>query len=957
MIASEESERWTRHTHDVLEHIGGLSLAMEQIESASSGFAMTDKESSLDNYGPSVLRAKEDEAAIRNLTADNPTEQLYCPVIEKLTIKMIEHADRVIDLRKSQGMAAAAAYAESEEDKTTKETFRAIANSMREEEMRLRAQRIEATERNLNRTKLILILGTCLGMLGAIVAARTVLTEIAERQLSEEVLQQSEEKYRMLLNGVNDYAILTLSPQGQVTGWSTSAERIKGYAAEEIIGHNFSCFFLPEDIKGGRPTEVLRLAAKSGLYEEVGMRVRKDGSKFLATIAFRPLKDATGNLRGFSEICHDLTEKTTSDERYRGLLEAAPDGMVVVNDAGVIVLLNAQVEKQFGYRDELTGQQVTNIIPNGFAERLISDGTRSATEALEQQIGSGIELTGLRKDGTEFSLEIMLSRLMSQDGILVTVAIRDITVRRDAERHLKQMEARYRGLLEAAPDGMVVVNETGVIVLLNAQAERQFGYHRDELLGQNVTNIIPEGFGARLATDALRTTAEALAQQIGTGIELHGRRKDASQFPIEIMLSPLESADGVLVTAAIRDISERKQLARQLRQSQKMEVVGQLTGGIAHDFNNLLTVIIGNLGLLEILFIDNEAAIKRVRTAQKAASRGADITRRLLAFSRNEDLKPTFVVLGDSIQNLIEMASRGLGLEIKITTEVDPSVPPVFVDRAALESALLNLVVNARDAMPRGGSIVISTLLQSLDKSHPAVKVGDLNEGCYVCVKVSDTGQGMSREALDRAFEPFFTTKPQGKGTGLGLSMVYGFVKQSGGIVRIYSEIGVGTTVSFYLPIVADNSNSIPTESAMCFARKLHGKALVVDNDLDIRELALAYLTEMGFATSQANDGENAFRIIQQDEGIDLMITDVIMSGAMNGVELGQRARAHCPNLEIIYSSGFSAEALAERSMQLFEGPFLRKPYQKAEFTAIVHRVMEGHSELSANRNNSNHGR
>ena len=209
----------------------------------------------------------------------------------------------------------------------------------------------------------------------------------------------------------------------------------------------------------------------------------------------------------------------------------------------------------------MLGQKVTNIIPKGFAERLIADGTPTAAEALAQQIGTGIELNGRRKDGSEFPIEIMLSPLESAEGILVTAAIRDITVRKDAEKHLEQMEARYRGLLEAAPDGMVVVNQGGEIVLLNAQAEKQFGYHRDELLGQKVTNIIPEGFAERLDADALRTTAEALAQQIGTGIELIGRRKDGSEFPIEIMLSPLESAEGILVTAAIRDISVRKRAA------------------------------------------------------------------------------------------------------------------------------------------------------------------------------------------------------------------------------------------------------------------------------------------------------------------------------------------------------------------------------------------------------------
>jgi PAS domain S-box-containing protein len=258
------------------------------------------------------------------------------------------------------------------------------------------------------------------------------------------------------------------------------------------------------------------------------------------------------------------------EARYRGLLEAAPDAMVVVNQSGAIVLLNVQAEKQFGYRrDELVGQQVKNIIPEGFAERLIADGTRSAAEALAQQIGTGIELLGRRKDGTDFPIEIMLSPLESEEGILVTAAIRNITVRKDADAHLAQMEARYRGLLEAAPDAMVVVNQSGAIVLLNVQAEKQFGYRRDELVGQQVKNIIPEGFAERLIADGTRSAAEALAQQIGTGIELLGRRRDGTDFPIEIMLSPLESEEGILVTAAIRNITVRKDADAHLVQMER----------------------------------------------------------------------------------------------------------------------------------------------------------------------------------------------------------------------------------------------------------------------------------------------------------------------------------------------------------------------------------------------------
>jgi PAS domain S-box-containing protein len=257
------------------------------------------------------------------------------------------------------------------------------------------------------------------------------------RRVGEDALRESEERYRMLLNGVQNYAIFMMDTRGQILSWNAGAERIKGYSADQIIGHNFSCFFPPADIERGRPEEILRMTAVSGRHEEQGMRVRKDGSQFLASVVFTALRDADGNLRGFSEFSHDLSESKESEARYRGLLEAAPDAMVVVNQAGEIVLLNLQAETQFGYRrDELLGQRVKSIIPEGFAERLIADGTRSAADALAQQIGTGIELIGRRKDGSQFPIEIMLSPLESAAGILVTAAIRDITERKESDKHL-----------------------------------------------------------------------------------------------------------------------------------------------------------------------------------------------------------------------------------------------------------------------------------------------------------------------------------------------------------------------------------------------------------------------------------------------------------------------------------------------------------------------------------------
>jgi PAS domain S-box-containing protein len=445
--------------------------------------------------------------------------------------------------------------------------FQKLISEMQDEELRLLRLREADSKRRLDQTKTVLILGTLLGMLVASAAGWSAHRDSFARGLAEEALRDSEEKYRRLIQGVQDYAILMLGPQGEIRSWNPGAERMTGCKFEEVAGQNYSRFFSPEDLKRGRPEEILRMAAASGLYEEQGMRLRKNSSRFLVRTTYTASRDLTGILRGFSVVSRDLSQGAESDAKYRGLLEAAPDAMVVVNQTGEIVLLNVQAEKQFGYsRDELVGQRVKNIIPEGFAERLIADGTRSAADALAQQIGTGIELIARRKNGTEFPIEIMLSPLESAEGTLVTAAIRDISVRKAAEKHLGQMEGRYRGLLEAAPDAMVVVNQGGEIVLLNVQAEKQFGYRRDELVGQKVKNIIPDGFAERLIADGTRTAAEALAQQIGTGIELIARRKNRTEFPIEIMLSPLESAEGTLVTAAIRDITMRKDAERHLAQ-------------------------------------------------------------------------------------------------------------------------------------------------------------------------------------------------------------------------------------------------------------------------------------------------------------------------------------------------------------------------------------------------------
>jgi PAS domain S-box-containing protein len=623
-----------------------------------------------------------------------------------------------------------------------------------------------------------------------------------ERQFAENSFRECEERYGMLLDGIEDYAIFMMDPQGQILSWNAGAERIKGYRADEIIGQNFSCFFPPEDIEQGRPEEILRLTAACGRHEEQGMRVRKDGSRFLASLTFTALYDQAGNLRGFSEFSHDRSESKESAAKYRALLEAAPDAMVVVNQAGEIVLVNVQAEKQFGYRrDELVGLKVMNIIPEGFAERLIADATRSTAEALAQQIGAGIELSGRRKDGTEFPIEIMLSPLESTEGILVTAAIRNITMRKDAEKHLGQMEGRYRGLLEAAPDAMVVVNEAGEIVLVNVQAEKQFGYRRDELVGQKVMNIIPEGFAERLIADSTRSVADALAQQIGMGIELSGRRKDGTEFPIEIMLSPLEGTEGILVTAAIRNISDRKKSEQELAAANRVLEesnleLKQFAYIASHDLQTPLRSITGFVQLLQQEYegkLDEQAQDWILRTV-RAVARMQTLIRDLLSYSRVDARSRPFTqipfldIVNDALI-LLESSIHDSGGQIACS-----KLPIVMGDRSQLVQLMQNLIGNG--------------LAYRGDKP-PHIHISAKRSEKDWIFSVRDNGIGIDPKHYEQIFEIFkrLHNQKDQPGTGIGLAVCRRVVNRHGGKIWVESEPGHGSTFHFTIPEGTEPNN------------------------------------------------------------------------------------------------------------------------------------------------------
>jgi PAS domain S-box-containing protein len=443
---SNESDEWVRHTHRVSTNLNSLLYSMTAIEASGSAYVLTGDESYLDLWRSSTANLETGAASLHYLTRDNPIELARLPALDALISQRVKFGARIVALRHDRGLGAAADEIRAGVGRNMTIEFRRQVQQMLDEEAKLLVQRTATWRSNVQTTRTVLIVGTVLGLLITAAAWCGVMRDSARRRRAEISLRISEDQYRTLLDEARDYAISMLDPQGKVVTWNSGAERIKGYRSGEILGVHFSLFFPRDDIERGRPEEILKATAADGRHEDQGRRVRKDGSQFVASTTYTALRDPGGTLRGFSEITRDLSETKESEARYRGLMEAAPDAMVVVNQSGEIVLLNLQAEKQFGYRrDELLGQKVTNIIPEGFAERLIADGLRSAEEALAQQIGTGIELTARRKDGSEFPMELMLSPLASGGGILVTVAIRDITMRRAAEALLLQkVEELYR---------------------------------------------------------------------------------------------------------------------------------------------------------------------------------------------------------------------------------------------------------------------------------------------------------------------------------------------------------------------------------------------------------------------------------------------------------------------------------------------------------------------------------
>ena len=561
-------------------------------------------------------------------------------------------------------------------------------------------------------------------------------------------------------------------------------------------------------------------------------------------------------------------------------------------------------------------------------------------ELLDSGVWHG-ELVCTRRDGGHIVVasQWSLYRPEDDDSASILVFNSDVSEMKRTQSMLVEREARLRSVLETAPDAIVTIDENGIIQSFSNAAEKLFGYAPGEVIGRNIKLLMPapyhdshDGYIARY----LQTGEKHI---IGIGRQVEAQRKDGTIFPMDLAVGEVTLGGIHIFTGFIRDLTARVKMEQELRHAQKMEAIGQLTGGVAHDFNNLLTVISGNLEILEPrLTVAEHREI--LNEAQEASKLGAELTKRLLAFGRRQPLDPKPTDLNALAVGMIELLRRTLGETSEIETRLSEGLPLIMADPGQIENALLNLAINARDAMPKGGRLVIETARAEVDKDYVAA-FADVRPGRYVTLAVTDTGIGMSPEVQQRAFEPFYTTKGPGEGSGLGLSMIYGFVKQSGGHIQLYSEPGIGTTVRIYLPEHAGKASAaVERVPASTTQEALGETVLVVEDDQRVRRVSVRRLRELGYAIIEADSGAAALLVLDREDLIDVLFTDIVMPGGMSGIDLAHEARRRRPELKVLFTSGYAEPAAVRGSTLTTNVAWLGKPYSINELDAKLRALL-----------------
>ncbi len=634
------------------------------------------------------------------------------------------------------------------------------------------------------------------------------------------------------------------------------------------------------------------------------------------------------------------------------ILEAIPDAVAAVNQQGVIVQINSQTEALFGYtRDELIGQSVEMLVPERQRGQHHQHREKFHSQPKIRRMGSGLDLCGRRRDGSEFPVEISLSPVATGNGPVVLSVIRDISDRKRIEdelrhvneeldrrksRELRDSQNRLALIVDSSQDAIIAKNLDGIITQWNQGAEQMYGYTAMEMIGQNISVLSPPDRPDEIP-EILRKIRNGEKVNYFESVRI---TKDGRRLNVSISVSPIYDQEGNVVGASAigRNITSQKKVEEQLRQSQKMEAVGRLAGGVAHDFNNLLGIVTACTELLRSR-VDN-GAMEYIDNIREAANRGAALTRQLLAFSRRQPLQPTMIDLNAKLRDLSKLLKPLMGDDVEIFLPSKASTAVVEADPGQLDQIVLNLAVNARDAMPHGGKLIIDTGVFDIDETFSVEH--SMSPGRYVMLAISDNGIGMDESTRVRIFEPFFTTKEVGKGSGLGLATVYGIVKQSGGHIWVYSEPGQGTTFKIYLPSAEDKIGRDLEDQPESLPRKREGVTiLLAEDDGMMRKLTRKMLEEHGYKVLEATNGEGALDVIASHPSpIDLTLTDVAMKG-MNGPDLVLRLMDSHPEMKVIYMSGYTGDLIAHQGLQAGI-PLLEKPFTRAALLKTVDDALGG---------------
>jgi len=655
-----------------------------------------------------------------------------------------------------------------------------------------------------------------------------VTRDITERRAAHQALLESERRFRLLIEGVVDYALYMLDPSGVVASWNQGAERMKGYAAGEIVGQHFSRFYTHEDRAAGLPARVLETAAREGRFEAEGWRLRKDGSRFWASVVVDAIRGNDGRLEGFAKITRDITE------------------------------------------------------------------------------------------------------------------------RRAAQQALRESERQFRLLVSNVVDyGLYMLDPNGIVSSWNAGAERIKGYRASEIIGQHVSRFYTEhDRAAGMPLRALQTAmTEGRFEDEGWRV-----RKDGSLFWAHVVIDRVNDETGRLVGFAkiTRDNTERReaQLAlqeaqAQRAQAQKMDALGQLTGGVAHDFNNLLMIVMGQAELLKRKLAGDPAVTTSIAAIELAAQRGAALTGQLLTFARRQSVNPVVLNLPEHIGGFEVMLKSSIGSSVRLATAVAADCWSVKVDPGELELALVNLALNARDAMPGGGTVTLTAENVTLVEGENPAGLPMALAGEFVALAVADTGSGIAPDLVDKVFDPFFTTKEVGKGSGLGLSQVHGFAHQSGGTVMLDSQIGRGTTVTLYLPRSQEDVAASEAEAATDEGGT--GRVLLVEDNPDVATATQLMLEQLGYSVRLVTDGAAALTAVDA-ERFDLVMTDIVMAGSVDGLAVARAVGQRRLDLPVLLVTGYSDAAAKVAG----EFTVLRKPFLMAELSRTVARMIADRGQPTA---------